>query len=77
MLTVKDRHKVDYFITGPRKEADMATTACYLTLINASSGYHNLKLQKRSSYLPTFTFHFAGTGMYKGLPFGAATEVTC
>ena len=30
----------------------------YLSLIDASSGYHNLKLDKRSSYLTTFACQF-------------------
>ena len=36
----------------------------YLTLIDASSGYHNLKLDKQSLYLTTFLFHLAGTDTY-------------
>ena len=39
----------------------------YLSLIGASSGYHNLKLDERPSYLTTF-----GRYRYKRLPFGAA-----
>ena len=38
----------------------------YMSIINTSSGYHNLKLDKKSSYL---TF---GRYWYKHLPFGAA-----
>ena len=45
--------------------------AKYLFLIDASSGYHNLKLDERSSYLMTFTCLF-GRYRYKRLPFGAA-----
>ena len=30
--------------------------AKYLSLIDASSGYHNLKLDERSSYLTMFTY---------------------
>ena len=43
----------------------------YLSLIDASSGNHNLKLDERSSYLTTFTCQF-GRYRYKRLPFGAA-----
>ena len=32
----------------------------YLTLIDASLGYHNLKLDKRSSYLTMFSCAFGG-----------------
>ena len=45
--------------------------AKYLFLINVSSGYHNLKLDERLSYLMTFTCQF-GRYRYKWLPFGAA-----
>ena len=43
----------------------------YLSLIDVSSGYDNLKLDDRLLYLTTFACHF---GMYtdKTLPFGAA-----
>ena len=30
----------------------------YMSIINASSGYHNLKLDKKSSYLTTFSCPF-------------------
>ena len=43
----------------------------YMSIINASSGYHNLKLDKPSSYLTTFSCPF-GRYWYKQLPFGAA-----
>ena len=43
----------------------------YLSLMDASSGYHNLKLDKRSSYLTTFPCHF-GRYRHKSLPCGAA-----
>ena len=43
----------------------------YLSLIDASSGYHNLKLEERSSYLTTFTCQFCSY-RYKRLPFGEA-----
>ena len=43
----------------------------YLSLIDVSSGYHNLKLDERSSYLSTFACQF-GRYRYKRLPFGAA-----
>ena len=36
-----------------------------------SSGYHNLKLDEKSSYLMTFACHF-GRYRYKKLPLGAA-----
>ena len=44
--------------------------AKYLSLIDASSGYHNLKLDERSSYLMTFICQF-GRYRYKWLLFGA------
>ena len=43
----------------------------YMSIIHASSGYHNLKLDKQSSYLTTFSCPF-GRYWYKRLPFGAA-----
>ena len=45
--------------------------AKYLSLIDVNSGYHNLKLDERSSYLMTFRCQF-GRYRYKQLPFGAA-----
>ena len=42
----------------------------YLSLIDASSGYHNLKLDKRSSHLTMFACQF-GMYRYKWFPFGA------
>ena len=45
--------------------------AKYLSLIDMSPGYHNLKLDERSSYLMMFTCQF-GRYRYKSLPFGAA-----
>ena len=42
----------------------------YLSLIDVSSGYHNLKLDDRSSYLSTFACQF-GRYRYKRLPLGA------
>ena len=42
----------------------------YLSLIDGSSGYHNLKLDERSSYLLMFVCHLVGTGT-KWLPSGA------
>ena len=45
--------------------------AKYLSLKDASSGHHNLKLDEKSSYLTTFACQF-GTYSYKRLPFGAA-----
>ena len=41
----------------------------YMLIINASSGYHNLKLDKQSSYLTTVSCLF-GRYQYKHLPFG-------
>ena len=43
----------------------------YLSLTDASSVYHNLKLDEKSSYLTTFGCQF-GRYRYKQLPFGAA-----
>ena len=42
----------------------------YMSIIDASSGYHNLKVDKKSSYSTTFTCLF-GWCWYKHLPFGA------
>ena len=42
----------------------------YMSINDASSGYHNLKLDKQSSYLTTFSCPF-GRYWYKQLPFGA------
>ena len=42
----------------------------YMSIIDASSGYHNLKLDMQSSYLTTFACQF-GRYRYKHLPFGA------
>ena len=44
----------------------------YLILIGASSGYHNLKLDKKSSYLTPFACQF-GRYKYTGLPFGVTS----
>ena len=38
----------------------------YLSLIDVSSGYHNLRLDEKSSYLTMFVFQF---GRYRRLPF--------
>ena len=35
----------------------------YLTLIEESSNYHNLKLDEQSFYLASFSCPFAGTGI--------------
>ena len=43
----------------------------YMSIIDASSGYHNLKLDKQTSYLTTLSCPF-GRYCYKQLPFGAA-----
>ena len=42
----------------------------YMSIIGRSSGYHNLKLDKHSSYLTTFSCPFRRY-QYKQLPFGA------
>ena len=42
----------------------------YMSIIDANSGYHNLKLDDKSSYLTTFECQF-GRYRYKHLPFGA------
>ena len=42
----------------------------YMSIIDASLGYHNLKLDKQLSYLTTFACLF-GRYRYKCLPFGA------
>ena len=42
----------------------------YMSIIDVSSGYHNLKLDKQSSYLTTFSCPF-GRYWYKHLLFGA------
>ena len=42
-----------------------------MSIINASSGYHNLWLDTQSSYLTKFTCPF-GRYQYKHLPFGVA-----
>ena len=47
------------------------SNAKYLSLIDANSGYNNLELDERSSYLMMFTCQF-GRYRYKSLPFGAA-----
>ena len=43
----------------------------YMSIIDASSGYHNLQLDTKSSYLTTFTCPF-GRYWYKCLPFRPA-----
>ena len=43
----------------------------YMSIIDVSLGYHNLKLDKQSSYLTTFACPF-GRYRYKHLPFRAA-----
>ena len=43
----------------------------YMSIIDASSGYHSLKLDKKSSYLTTFVCPF-GRCRYKQLLCGAA-----
>ena len=45
--------------------------AKYLSLIDVSSGYHNLKLDERLSYFMMFACQI-GRYRYKRLPFGAA-----
>ena len=43
--------------------------ASYMIIIDASSGYHNLKLDKKSSYLTIFACKF-GRYRFNRLPFG-------
>ena len=43
----------------------------YLSLIDVSLGYHNLKLEEKLSYPTIFTCRF-GRYRHKKLPFGAA-----
>ena len=43
----------------------------YLSFIDASSGYHNLEVDDRSSHLTTFACQF-GRYRFKRLPFGLA-----
>ena len=43
----------------------------YMSIIDASSGYHNLKLNDKLLYLTTFVCQF-GRYRYKQLPFRAA-----
>ena len=48
-----------------------------MSIIDASSGYRNLKLDEKSLYLTTFACPF-GQCQYKQLPFGAVHHwVTC
>ena len=42
----------------------------YMSIIDVSSGYHNLRLDKKSSYLTTFMCPFVWY-QYKCLPFGS------
>ena len=44
----------------------------YMSIIDVSLGYHNLKLDKQSSYLTTFACLF-GRYRYKHLPFRATS----
>ena len=44
----------------------------YMSIIDASLGYHNLQLHTKSSYLTTFAYPF-GKYQYKCLTFGAAS----
>ena len=48
----------------------------YMSIIDASSGFHNLKLDDKSSYLTTFACQF-GKYRYKQLPFVQCQQVTC
>ena len=48
----------------------------YMSIIDVSLGYHNLKLDKQASYLTTSASPF-GRYRYKHLPFGAALAGTC
>ena len=47
------------------------TNGGYLTVINASLGYYNQKLDKKSSHLTTFAYQF-GRSRYARLPFDTA-----
>ena len=47
------------------------TNACYVTLIDTSSGHRNLKLDKRSSYSTTFACQFSRS-RFTRLAFGVA-----
>ena len=44
------------------------TNVSYTTIIDASSGYHSLKLKKKCTYLPTFPCQF-GRFRFTRLPF--------
>ena len=48
----------------------------YLSLIDASSDYHNLNFNERSSHLTTFACQF-GSNRYKRLPLEQHPQVTC
>ena len=50
------------------------TCLYYLTVIDASSGYHNLKLDEKSPYVTISACQF-GTYIYARLPCGAALAV--
>ena len=54
-----------------QKRLELFSGIRYLTLIDATSGFHNLKLHEKSSYLKTFFCPF-GRYRYIRLPFGAA-----
>ena len=47
------------------------TNVCCITLVDAHSGYHNLKLDKKSSYSATFACQF-GRYRYARQPLGVA-----
>ena len=53
----------------------MAMVVSYLSIIDGSSGYHNLKLDEKS-YLTTFACQF-GRYRYKQLPLQQCQQVTC
>ena len=46
------------------------TNTCYMTLIDANSGYHNLKPDKKSSYLTTLHVNLKGTESFRVVPVG-------
>ena len=48
----------------------MLNNVQYMSIVDVSSGYHNLQLDTKSSYLTTFVFPF-GRYQYKPLLFGA------
>ena len=71
--------KVNQVFIGPVHRGSMLNdifpklnNAKYLSLVDASFGYHNVKLDERSSYLTMLTCQFGGY-RYKRFPFEAAS----